>query len=293
MLRLVCLGSRATHPSKNNLVSCYGIKQGGTYLLEACEGVQQQLMKYGLSYLNCRAIFISHEHSDHYLGIFGLTQTMNLYGRTEELRVFAPKRLCDFLKSVFSNHLLSTKFKINFTPLKVGMIFKNEFLEFKAFKAKHDHDSYGIVVLTPSYRKFDVKKCKALGVKGIDFKRLEENGFITKEGKKIVFKNVSYVQEGKKIVYTGDSMPCTTIITNSKNAEVLIHDSTFTDADKELAKERKHSTNRQALDAAEKAGVKKLILTHFSNRYENIEKLRLSSRKTLVLLASEGLELSL
>ncbi|VVB71128.1 Ribonuclease Z [uncultured archaeon] len=293
MLRLVVLGSRATHPSKNNLVSCYGIKQGGTYLLEACEGVQQQLMKYGLSYLNCKAIFISHEHSDHYLGIFGLTQTMNLYGRTEELKVFAPKELCDFLKKIFSNNMLKPKFAIKFIPLRQGLIFKNEFLQVTAFKAKHDHDSYGLVVSTPSYRKFDVKACKKLGIKGLDFKRLEQNGFITKNGKKTSFKSVSYLQEGKKIVYTGDSMPCPAIVKNSKNAEILIHDSTFLDKDKDLARERRHSTNKQALDAAEKAGAKQLILTHFSNRYENVEKLRLSSRKTLVLLAQEGLELSL
>lgn len=291
MLRLVTLGSRATHPSKNNYVSCFGIKHGGTYLLESCEGVQQQLMKYGLSYLNCKAIFISHGHSDHYLGIFGLTQTMNLYGRTEDLQVFAPKELCLFLKKIFSNKMLKPRFNIIFNQLKEGMIFKNEFIEVKAFKTKHDGETYGFVISTLSYRRFDKKKCDALGVKGVDFKRLEENGFITKNGKKIMLKSVSYLQEGNKIVYTGDTMPCNSIVKNSKNAEILIHDSTFAGEDENLAKERKHSTNRQALDAALKANVKKLILTHFSNRYENTEKLRLSSKKIQVILAQEGLEL--
>ncbi|MFH0971834.1 MAG: MBL fold metallo-hydrolase, partial [Candidatus Micrarchaeota archaeon] len=76
---------------------------------------------------------------------------------------------------------------------------------------------------------------------------------------------------GKKVVYTGDTLPTASIHKASKEVDLLIHDATFLDAQKESAKEKFHATVKEAAETAKKAGVKKLVLTHFSNRYDNLE----------------------
>ncbi|MEM0201399.1 MAG: hypothetical protein QXD23_03260, partial [Candidatus Micrarchaeaceae archaeon] len=138
-----------------------------------------------------------------------------------------------------------------------------------AFKLNHTVLTYGFVFKENDKIKFDLKKCKKLGIKGEMFKHLELKGHIIINNRKILLKNISFKKLGRKVVYSSDTRPCTETIKNSKNANVLIHESSYTAEYSELAKSRKHSTVLEAAKIAKISKVNLLILTHFSARYKD------------------------
>ncbi len=252
-------------------------------------------MKFGVSFASVKAIFLSHLHADHFLGIFGLVQSMNFVGRKEALFIYGPKGTKKFLTSVFSLNELRPAFEIVVEEvLPKKEFFKNDLFTVKAFEVKHNAPhSLGYVVQGHSYKRFDLEKCAEKGVKGKMFSQLQAAGEIEINGKKVKYSDVTYLQEGKKIVYTGDTAQCAAIASNAKNADLLIHDACFLEKDKAHAKEKMHSTCLQAGKNAAKAEAKKLLLTHFSNRYDDVEAL-LGEAKSVFQnseLASPGKEI--
>ncbi len=164
----------------------------------------------------------------------------------------------------------------------------------RAFNVKHNAPtSIGFALQGVSYKRFDMEKCAKIGVKGKIFSQLQAAGVVEVEGKKVKYEDVTYVQEGKKIVYTGDTMQCASIASNAKNADLLVHDACFLDKHKEHAREKQHSTCLQAAQNAKKAGVKKLLLTHFSNRYDDLQVLLTEAKSVFenAELASPGKEI--
>ncbi len=276
MIRLVVLGTSGSMPSPSSPPSCFAIKWGGVYLFDCCEGAQRQMMKYGVSFAGVNAIFISHLHADHFLGIFGLVHSLNFTGRKEPLYIFGPDGTEKFLKTAFAMREFKPHFEIKIQDVSAGKkpFYSNELFTVKAFKVKHNAPAaIGFVVEGLPYRRFDEAKARAAGVKGALFTKLQKDGKATINGKIIKFTDVSYVQQGKKIVYTGDTMQCPAIATNSKGADLLVHDACFSQEHVKHAKEKMHSTVTEAATNAKKAKVKKLLLTHFSNRYDDKSKL--------------------
>ncbi len=276
MIRTVVLGSSGSLPTPKSNPSCFAVKWGGVYLFDCSEGCQRQLMKYGVSYAGVNAIFISHLHADHFLGVFGLVQTLNFIGRRETLYIYGPIGTKKFFSTVFAIKELQPDFEIIVTDVEASKksFYENELFSVKAFEVKHNAPhSIGFVLQGNSYRRFDLEKCKKLGVQGRDFTELQQKGTLEKNGKTLKFEQVTYAQGGKKIVYTGDTMQCASIASNAKNADLLVHDACFLEKDKSRAKEKMHCTSLDAGKNAKKAKVKKLLLTHFSNRYENLNEL--------------------
>ena len=157
--------------------------------------------------------------------------------------------------------------------------YQNELFSVRAFNVKHNAPAaLGFVMQGVSYKRFDMDKCKKVGVTGKVFSQLQEGGVVEINGKKVKYGDVTYMQDGKKIVYTGDTMQCAAIATNAKNADLLIHDSCFLDKHKDHAKQKMHSTCLDAGKNAAKAKVRKLILTHFSNRYDDLSPLLVEAK---------------
>jgi ribonuclease Z len=302
MIKLVVLGTSAALPTPTHNCTSFAVKYGGAYLFDACEGVQQQMMRFGVSMMKVNAVFLSHLHADHFLGLLGLLQSLNLQKRTDPLLIVGPTGTKKFLEALFATRILAPQFPVQIKEVaRSGKVFENELFTVKAFSVKHAGHALGYSLETPSYRRFDKAKCDAAGVKGHLFTFLQEKGVCEvidkKSGKRkrVKLADVTYVQQGKKIVYSGDTEPCAAVAKAAKGAELLIHEATFADDAKAIAKEKKHSTAGQAAAIAKKAGAKKLLLIHFSNRYENRGGLLLEAKKTFeqTELAQEGLELSI
>ncbi|MDP3742359.1 MAG: ribonuclease Z [Candidatus Micrarchaeota archaeon] len=296
MIRLVMLGTSGAMPTPRSNPSCFAVKFGGVYLFDCSEGCQRQMMKYGTNFGSVKAIFISHLHADHFLGLFGLVQSLNMTGRKEPLQLYGPKGTKKFLGTVFAMKEFMSSFPLEIIEVAPSKkpFYSNELFTVKAFNVKHNAPaSLGFVMEGLSYRRFDMDKCKKVGVSGRMFSQLQEGGTVEINGKKVKYADVTYVQGGKKIVYTGDTMQCPAIATNAKDADLLIHDSCFLDKHKDHAKAKMHSTCLDAAKNAKKANVKKLILTHFSNRYDDLAPL-LAEAKTVfesTELAEQGKEI--
>ncbi|MBU1198010.1 ribonuclease Z [Candidatus Micrarchaeota archaeon] len=294
MLRLVVLGNSGAVPAPGRVPSCFAIKSGNTFLFDCCEGAQRQMMKYRISYAKVNAIFFSHLHADHILGIFGLIQTMNLHDRTDELLLFGPHGIKELMGTVLSLRYLRPKFPVRIVEVTSSKrVFEDKLIRVSAFKVDHKVEALGYVIEEQPINKFYEKKAKDLGIKGKLFREIQDNGFVKIGRKKIKLEDVTYVKKGKRVVYTGDSLPCSAIERAAKDAELLVHDSTFADDSQSLAKKKYHSTARQAAESARKAKVKALLLTHFSNRYADLSVLLAEAKEVFpnVDIAEAGKEI--
>ncbi len=271
MLRVVFLGTSGTIPSVERNPSAIFIQFGQYRVLFDCgEGTQRQMMiaKTGFK-LN--AIFITHLHTDHFIGLFSLLETMSLNDRREKLTVYSPHP--EFLKAIFDAFgYENLSFPIESRELKDGESVRFGNFRIMAFKTDHIVKSYGYALIEDERRgKFDRERAEKLGLKpGPIYAKLAK-GESVKVGDKIITPDMvlGKPRPGRKVVYTGDTRPCKRVVEVAKNADLLIHDSSFTSDLQDWAVETKHSTAIEAAKVAKEANVKKLVLTHISARYKD------------------------
>ncbi|MEM3364349.1 MAG: ribonuclease Z [Candidatus Micrarchaeia archaeon] len=270
MFRIVMLGSGGSIPSPTRNVSCLGIRsEGKVFLFDACEGVQRQMMKHKLSYFKTAAVLVSHLHPDHFLGIPGLVYTLQLSDYNGELQIIGPVGI----KEIVENLLLG-----NVPPfIKVKefggeeVVYECDEFSISTFRVRHSRQSYGFVLQESDSLKFYEEKAKSLGIKGPMFREIEREGKIRVNGKEITLEDVTWKKAGKRIVYSGDAVYDENIVVNAKNADLLIMDATFIEKDRKDADEKMHATAKDAAEIAKKAGCKRLVLTHISNRYTDVK----------------------
>lgn len=295
MIRIVVLGSGGAIPAPDRNLPAIAMRyMGDVYLFDCGEGSQRQMMKYSISYAKVKAIFLSHLHPDHTLGIPGLMYTLRMIERKEKLTVFGPrgaKRRMDELLGGVGAEIVDVQ--------EIGdpdsWKYEVEDGFFRAFRTSHTLNSLGYVFETATKRRFDKEKCTALGIKGRMFKTLEQKGEVkTKEGKIIKFEDITYPKAGKKIVYTGDAMYSGETVEAAKDSDLLFHEAMFTEEHREEADERKHATALDAARVAKEADVKQLVLFHISNRYKDMKQLEDEARKVFenTVVARDGLELA-
>ena len=282
-------------PTKGSWPSCFAVKHGDTLLFDACEGVQRQMMRHGISFASVRAVLLSHLHADHFLGLFGLVQSMNMAARKEELLIAGPCGTKKLLETLLGARELHAAFPVRVCDVEEGLVFENALFGVRAFPVKHYRHALGYALEEKAHRNFDEEKCRKLGIEGRMFGELEKRGTLVVKGKKVKYEDVSSEKPGRRIVYTGDTKMFAGLAKEFKNADIVIADCTFSQNEERLAHEKEHSTAREMAEAAKKAGVKKLVLTHFSNRYEDRRPLLEEARKIFAEaeLAEEGLELAI
>jgi ribonuclease Z len=287
-------------PSKERVPSCFAVKYGGVFLFDCCEAAQRQMMRCGVSYAQTNCVFVSHLHADHFLGVFGLVQTLNFIGRKDPLYVFGPKGTQKLFETVFSARELAPEFTVRVFEVSETSkpIYENKLFSVRAFEVEHGANALGYVLEERPFRKFDLEKAEKLGVPRKMFTELERKGAVKiaapgKRSKTVKLEQITFLKPGKKIVYTGDSLPCKAIEREARGADLLVHDACFSEKDALIAQEKKHSTAADAARTAKKAGAKKLLLAHISNRYEDRKPL-LDEAKAIfpeTIIAEEEMEL--
>ena len=284
VLRITFLGTGGSVPSPHRNPSAIAIRRESELFLFDCgEGTQQQMMRAKTG-MKITAIFITHFHADHVLGIPGLLQTLSLQGRTEPLEIYGPKGVRRFLYHLLSLGYASKNFDVKAIELQHGDVIRRQNYEIRAFKTEHNIRSIGYVLeeaMRPG--KFNRERAIELGLKpGPLFSKLQHGESVFVNGREIRPEDVlGPPRPGRKIVYTGDTRPCESVIQAAENADILIHDGSLAEAEKELAIEYMHSTVTEAAEVAAQANVRKLILTHISARYddEDAKKLEEEARK--------------
>lgn len=261
MLRLTFLGTSGSTPTIERGMPAIAIKYESELLLWDCgEGTQRQMMRYKVGYGSVNAIFITHPHVDHYLGLFGLLETLKLSSPSpKKLRLFMPKAIGE------PNYDFITT-----ESVKSGEIYRGRDFSVTAFQVKHCRGAYGFVFQEDEKIKFHEEKAHSLGLQGRMFKEIQQKGSMKVGGKTIDLDDITWKRPGRKIVYSGDCFPDRHLIEAAKGADILIHEGTFDASLKEEATERQHSTVEDAARTAKEAGVKQLFITHISPRYSDV-----------------------
>ena len=259
-------------PTEGRNLPSIALKHHGWVLLfDAGEDVQRQIERASLGLNKNMAVFISHAHADHLLGLPGILLRFSLLGRTKPLNIFGPEELIEYVKAAQKTINLGTTFEATVYGIKPGVVFNEENLAVRAFEVDHRGFALGFeVTLERPTGEFLPEKAKDLGIpKGPLWSKLADGGSIELEDGRVVKATevTGPPPPPLKIVYSGDTRPCESLREAAVNANVLISEAMYTSEHADLAQERGHSTAQQAAELAKSAGVGLLVLTHYSPRY--------------------------
>ncbi len=285
-MEIVFLGTGSGIPSRERNHPAILLKYEGYQLLWDCgEGTQRQMAIAGESPMNIDDIFITHWHADHFAGLIGLIQSMNLEDRSKPLTIYGPEAelfVSDILDLGHWGVGFPVKGKeLNFDGDEIETVAKYE--DFSVFSIPVNHTVPAVAYCFKETDRInvDLKKAAVYGLKeGPIIGKLKNDGFVVHKGKNVKLKDVSTTRVGRKITYSGDTTPCDNMVKLSKNADIMIHDSTFLeDIVSEEKRRKSHSSVDEVAEIAKRAEVKKLILTHFSRRYNSLKDFETSAKK--------------
>ena len=272
-MQIVFLGTSGSWPTPKRNVSAVAVKRGPEIVLFDCgEGTQRQFMQSRLSFMQVSRVFLSHFHGDHFLGLPGMIQSMSMNGREGPLEVYGPRGVERLVSELLSLGYFTPGFAVRAKELPPGGEVDCGEYTAKAFEAVHTVPCNTYVLEEkPRPGRFSVDRAEGLGVpSGPLYSRLQEGETIRVGDRAVRPEDVlGPPRRGRKIVYTGDTMPHEALVEIAHRADVLIHDATSDAALEEKANRYGHSSSRQAATIAKEAGVGVLVLTHVSPRYED------------------------
>jgi ribonuclease Z len=297
-MKLIFLGTSGSIPTVKRGLPAMALRREGELLLFDCaEGTQRQMIQAHLSPMKLGAVFITHLHGDHFLGLVGLVQTLSLMNRTRPFEVYCPHPEQERIETYLQIPRYTITFDVRIRGLRAGEELQRR--GYRILTSDVDHPvpalAYALVEDERPGR-FYPEKARALGVEpGPAFSHLRAGKAIKLRDGRTVRPNqvMGPPRPGRKIVYSGDTRPTERIVELARGADVLIHDCTLADELAKKAAETSHSTPSEAADVAKRAGVKKLVLVHMSPRYENAIPLLEQARKIFpnTVLAQDLMEL--
>jgi ribonuclease Z len=294
MIKVTFLGTSGSAPTAERSLPSVALEyEGEMFLFDCGEGTQRQILKYSINLSKTKAIFLSHIHGDHSIGVAGVVRTLALNRRSAPLQIFVPKGEEKAIKPLLEFDKAVMNYEITIKPITTGIIYEGKGFKISAFKLTHSVRAYGFVFREDDKIHFIKEKAKAAGLKGPMFSKLVKSGRMTINGKVIKLKDLTTKEPGKIVVYSTDTRPSKEIISASRGADLLIYESTYANSESALALERKHSTAEEGAIVAKKSKAKKLVLTHISTRYKNTSILLNEAKKKFdnVELAKDGFTL--
>jgi ribonuclease Z len=219
---------------------------------------------------------------------------MSMSQRRVPLMIAAPGPLLKWLKTSMEVLNIGLTFELRFLPVKPGMVYRGREYRVRAIRARHSVDSFAYLLeehARPGV--FDPRKAKGLGIpEGRKWSSLQHGRAVMVRGRRFRPADVMGDRRpGRKLGYSGDTRPTKSLERFFRGSDLLIFDSTFSSGDQEKAKERMHTTSVEAAELAREAGVRKLVLTHFSARYRNVNRLLKEARSIMpeTVAAADGL----
>jgi len=296
MLSATFLGTGAACPTVDRNVSGLAVaREGETILFDCGEGTQRQMMRYGVGF-SFTEIFFTHYHSDHFLGVIGLFRTMGLLDRKAGVTLYGPRPAQRILGQALSVGIERTKFPVEIVELRPGDALERKEYRIEVFETAHRADTIGFALAEHDrLGRFDPDRARALGVpEGPLWGRLHRGQTVElPDGTKVSPETlVGDARPGRRLVYTGDTRPSDLVREAARGADLLIHEATFGNEERERAAETGHSTALEAATLARDAGVRRLVLTHISARYSREAPELLAEAKEVfpdVTIARDGL----
>ncbi len=278
-MKIVFLGTSATFPTKDRNHTAILLRYSSEALLFDCgEATQKQLRISGESPMKITKIFISHWHGDHVLGIPGLLQSMAMNNRKEPLEIFGPEGSDQMFWKIYHAFQIKAPYNITVHEIKNLRSIKSVCVSgnYEVLAMKVQHSIPCIAYAFQERSKYRIKKdfVRKYNLQGNPLlKKLQQGKDIVYNKKKIRAKDVTFVNYGKKVTIILDALYEEKLAKIAENADLLICEGTFSNKMREKVKEKGHMTVKQAAKVARKAKVKQLVLTHFSQRYKNLNEL--------------------
>jgi ribonuclease Z len=301
LLRLTFLGTSAAQPTVERNLSGIALKADAELVLFDCgEGSQRQMARFGTGY-DLDAVFFTHFHADHYLGIIGLLRTLGMGGRERELVLHGPAPAARLLDQAVHLGIDALAFPVRIAELSAGDAVRRPGYTVRATEADHRTPAIGYVIEEDERPgRFDLARAAALGVPaGPQFGQLQRGLPLTLADGRIVAPAdvLGPPRPGRRVAISGDTRPTATLAAAARDVDLLVHEATFCDADQARAIETRHSTAREAAAVASAAGARSLVLTHISTRYDH-EPERLHAEASAafsgpITVAHDGLTLEL
>jgi ribonuclease Z len=295
LLALTILGNNSAIPAHGRNPTAQVLQtQDENYLIDCGEGTQVQLTKYKVKRSRINKIFISHLHGDHYFGLIGLVTSMGLTGRVNDLHIYGPAMLEQIIQIHLDAAATTLPYKIYFHVIKEeGEIANDKRLRVHAFKVSHRIECYGFLFTEiKNPRRILPELAKSYEIPEAYYGELQKgNNYTTKKGTIISNETVTEAAtSAKSYAYCADTIYDESIVEKIKGADLVYHETTYLKDLEQRAAERFHSTTIQAGNIAKLAGAKKLIIGHFSSKYEILDDF-LTETKTVfenTELAEEG-----
>jgi ribonuclease Z len=306
MLSVTFLGTSAARPTVERNVSALAlVREGETLLFECGEGTQRQMMRYGVSFA-LSEIFFTHFHADHFLGVIGLIRTLGLQARAEPMRLYGPRGAKKLLEQALKLGVERVPFEVEIREVKPGDVIREagggmrDAYDIVVFATEHGGGSVGYALKEHERRgRFDPHKARAAGIPEGPLWGKLANGEAVElpDGRKLTADGfVGPKRPGRLVVLTGDTRPCASVVDAAQGADLLIHEATFGEEEKDRAKETGHSTAREAAQVALAAKARKLVLSHVSARYSiSAEELVKEAREVFgeTVVAKDGMTIDI
>lgn len=299
-MKIIFLGTSAMMPTKERNHTAVFIKHQSEGILVDCgEGVQRQFKVFGESPTKITRILISHWHGDHILGMPGLLQTLSAadYATKEKpIEIYGPKDIKNNIAQMLKAFPFDNKLNLKINEVQKETCLKINSLEIRIYPLEHNIPCIGFRIKEVDKIKIDLEKVKSLGIPdGPLLGKLQQNKSINFKGKTISPKETTYVIPGKIVGIITDTSQCKNCLEIAKEADYLICEATFMEKEAEKAENYYHLTIKQAAKIAHMANAKKLILTHFSQRYKDNNDLEQEAKDIFpeVILAYDGLKINI
>jgi ribonuclease Z len=273
-VQITFLGTSSGVPTRSRNVSGVALRlpqRAEFWLFDCGEGTQHQILRSDLKISQLTRIFITHTHGDHIFGLMGLLASVGLAGNPHRIDIYGPSGLSDYLQACQRYSHTHFSYPIKVHKNQPGVIYEDEEYTVSCGRLEHRVTAFGYRVTEKDRPgQFNVEKAKELGIPtGPLYGQLKRGETVTlPDGRK--FNGAEFCglpQVGRKIAYCTDTVYCEGAVELARDADVLIHEATFAHQDAQMAYDRLHSTSTMAAQVAVGAGVKQLLMTHFSPRY--------------------------
>lgn len=278
---LTILGCSSQQPTRFRSHGAYLLRWNDEGLLfDPGEGTQRQFIFAEIAPPVVTRIFISHFHGDHCLGLGSMLMRLNLDKVSHLIHCYYPAAGKKYFDRLRYSCMYKENIKVVEHPVKsAGLVEDDGKFRIEAAFLDHGVENVGWRITEPDTIKFNKEDLKALGIEGPSVRQLEKEGKIHINGRWISLEEVSRVRPGDAFAYVVDTRPCKGALELAKGAKLLLCESTYSDSERDLAREYMHMTAVQAAELAKEAGVETLILTHFSARYRDSEELATEARR--------------
>ncbi|UPV77147.1 ribonuclease Z (plasmid) [Halorussus limi] len=301
-MQVTFLGTSGAIPTIERNPSAILLRRDGErFLFDVGEGTQRQMMRYSTGF-DITAIFLTHLHGDHILGLPGLLQTLESTERAAPLTIYTPIKTGENITQLLAATETNPTYSVSVQEVNPGEIaVDHDEYRIQAFETNHQTQSVGYAFIeTERKGRFDRERAEELGVPvGPKFQQLHEGRSIELDDGTVIQPDqvVGDPRPGRRIVYTGDTRPSDITVSVAMDADLLIHEAMFTQESTDRAWQTGHSTSQEAAEIARRADVDRLALTHVSSRYGNdtseIESEARESTDAEVLVPDDGTSLTI